>query len=436
MNPYRIFPVKCPNCNKDFPIWKPIRKAYDLDDKECVIEYYCSSCNENIQVISPITMADSIIIESVQTKEEICNIHERELDNSQNDVNDSDVFNRQCEEAKDADNNQELCENNQEISNEGELLDSDTATIHDDFIIRKKTQSSIDSISQVEEKNEKEYSKHTENYLVEENDMFRTNLLSNTEVHNVVKEMGCYSLVEYEKDLSVSPMNATTAYFSSLMNVRKRQVVAKLNGNGVIIQAGSMEMMLGQVDVATNVNGAGDLLKKVVGSKVTGETAIKPRYTGNGMLVLEPTYKYIIFEDLDNWAGGIVIEDGMFLACDDSVKMKVSARTNISSALLGNEGMFNTALQGKGVVVLESPVPSEELVVVDLKDDVIKIDGSMAIAWSTGLQFTVEKTTKTIVGSAASGEGLVNVYRGTGRILIAPVRSNYGIATPEKVNKK
>lgn len=288
----------------------------------------------------------------------------------------------------------------------------------------------------MEEKNEKEYSKHTENYLVEENDMFRTNLLSNTEVHNVVKEMGCYSLVEYEKDLSVSPMNATTAYFSSLMNVRKRQVVAKLNGNGVIIQAGSMEMMLGQVDVATNVNGAGDLLKKVVGSKVTGETAIKPRYTGNGMLVLEPTYKYIIFEDLDNWAGGIVIEDGMFLACDDSVKMKVSARTNISSALLGNEGMFNTALQGKGVVVLESPVPSEELVVVDLKDDVIKIDGSMAIAWSTGLQFTVEKTTKTIVGSAASGEGLVNVYRGTGRILIAPVRSNYGIATPEKVNKK
>ena len=67
---------------------------------------------------------------------------------------------------------------------------------------------------------------------------------------------------------------------------------------------------------------------------------------------------------------------------------------------------------------------------VDLENDTIKIDGSFAIAWSAGLQFTVERTTKTLIGSAASGEGLVNVYRGTGRILMAPVRSNYNISTP------
>ena len=45
----------------------------------------------------------------------------------------------------------------------------------------------------------------------------------------------------------------------------------------------------------------------------------------------------------------------------------------------------------------------------------------MAIAWSDSLKFTVERSTKTLVGSAVSGEGLVNVYRGTGRVLIAPV---------------
>lgn len=50
-----------------------------------------------------------------------------------------------------------------------------------------------------------------------------------------------------------------------------------------------------------------------------------------------------------------------------------------------------------------------------------KIDGNFAIAWSNTLNFTVERTTKTLIGSAASGEGLVNVYRGTGRILVAPV---------------
>ena len=50
----------------------------------------------------------------------------------------------------------------------------------------------------------------------------------------------------------------------------------------------------------------------------------------------------------------------------------------------------------------------------------MKIDGNMAIAWSNSLNFTVERSGKSLIGSAASGEGLVNVYRGTGTILMAP----------------
>ena len=45
----------------------------------------------------------------------------------------------------------------------------------------------------------------------------------------------------------------------------------------------------------------------------------------------------------------------------------------------------------------------------------------MAIAWSGTLNFTVEKSTKSLIGSGLSGEGFVNVYRGTGKILMAPV---------------
>lgn len=74
-----------------------------------------------------------------------------------------------------------------------------------------------------------------------------------------------------------------------------------------------------------------------------------------------------------------------------------------------------------GFVVLESPVPESELITIDLKDDVLRIDGSMAIAWSDTLDFTVERSGKSLIGSAASGEGLVNVYRGTGRVLMQPV---------------
>lgn len=48
-------------------------------------------------------------------------------------------------------------------------------------------------------------------------------------------------------------------------------------------------------------------------------------------------------------------------------------------------------------------------------------DGNFAVAWSGTLNFTVEKSSKTLIGSGLSGEGLVNVYRGTGKVLLAPV---------------
>ena len=180
-------------------------------------------------------------------------------------------------------------------------------------------------------------------------------------------------------------------------------------------------MITGNVEVSTNVQGVGGFFKGMIGGSVTGESGIKPKYRGTGRVILEPTYKYILLEDLAAWNGGMTIEDGLFLACSDSIQMKVTSRSNISSAVLGGEGLFNNTLYGQGIAVLESPVPSEELFVFDLENDTLKIDGSMAIAWSQSLQFTVERTTKTLVGSAASGEGFVNVYRGTGRVLVAPV---------------
>lgn len=154
---------------------------------------------------------------------------------------------------------------------------------------------------------------------------------------------------------------------------------------------------------------------------MTGESAIKPEYTGDGTLVLEPTYKYILLLDVRDWNGSVVLDDGLFLACDAKLRHKAVMRSNLSSAVAGGEGLFNLSIQGDGVLCLESPVPEEELIEVTLQDDVLKIDGNMAIAWSGSLDFTVERSGKTLLGSAASGEGLVNVYRGTGRVLLAPI---------------
>ena len=138
-------------------------------------------------------------------------------------------------------------------------------------------------------------------------------------------------------------------------------------------------------------------------------------------MVLEPTYKHLILMDAAEWNGSVVLDDGLFLACDSRLQHKAVMRSNFSSAVAGGEGLFNLSLNGTGVFCIESDCPKEELVEITLKDDVLKVDGNFAIAWSNSLQFTVERSSKSLIGSAASGEGLVNVYRGTGKVLLAPV---------------
>ena len=237
------------------------------------------------------------------------------------------------------------------------------------------------------------------------------------------KSIGNFHVLEYVQDASVSPMNAMNEYFMSKMGVIRRQVVIDIDkDHSAIIQAGAMQWMGGNVRATSGVKGIGDFLGKAIKGAVTKETAVKPEYVGEGCLVLEPTYKYIILADIGKWGpAGMTIEDGMFLACDANVKSKVVARKNLSSAVLGGEGLFNLSLQGNGVAALESNVPEDELIEVLLENDELKIDGNLAVCWSSNLEFTVERSTKTLVGSAVSGEGLVNVYRGTGRVLMCPV---------------
>ena len=209
------------------------------------------------------------------------------------------------------------------------------------------------------------------------------------------------------------------------MNVRKRQVICDVAKSNITLQAGAMQWTVGDVNATTGVKGVGDLFGKALRGSVTGESAIKPEYTGNGTLVLEPTYKHILLIDTADWGGSVVLDDGLFLACESKLKHKAVARSNFSSAVAGGEGLFNLGIQGNGILCLESKCPKEELIEIELNNDVLKVDGNFAIAWSGSLSFTVERSGKSLVGSAASGEGLVNVYRGTGKVLLAPVTKGF-----------
>lgn len=246
------------------------------------------------------------------------------------------------------------------------------------------------------------------------------NFKDNDDVRTVARLKG-FSVIEYQRDLSVVPSTAMTAYYSNQMNIKKRQLTCELSQGNVTIQAGAMQWMLGDVKATTGIKGAGDLFKKTLRSSVTGETVIKPEYTGTGLLVLEPTYKHLLLLDTEEWNDFIMLDDGLFLASESTLEHKAVARSNLSSAIAGGQGLFNLGLKGKGIVALESPCPAEELIEIYLENDVLKVDGNMVIAWSGSLEFTVERSGRSLIGSAASGEGLVNCYRGTGKVLLAPI---------------
>lgn len=249
------------------------------------------------------------------------------------------------------------------------------------------------------------------------------NLQENDDV-KVLDHQGCMQVLEYQRDLSVMPWTAQTAYFSNQMGVRKRQLFCEVGPNAIVTQAGAMQWTVGNVQATTGIKGAGDLFGKAFKGSVTGESMIKPEYRGQGVLVLEPTYKHLLLVNLQEWGGSVVMDDGLFLACTGDVGLNLERRRNVSSAVFGGMGFFNLRADGQGLLAVECDCPKEELVEIELQNDVLRVDGNFVVLWSSSLSFTCERSSKTLLGSAASGEGLVNVYRGTGRVWMMPVMAN------------
>ena len=116
--------------------------------------------------------------------------------------------------------------------------------------------------------------------------MYKINNFQNNDDVRVLDERGPFTIIEYKKDLSVTPSTAMLSFYCNEMNVRKRQLVCDLAKANITLQAGAMQWSAGNVNATTGIKGVGDLFGKALRGKVTGESAIKPEYTGNGTLVL------------------------------------------------------------------------------------------------------------------------------------------------------
>ena len=231
-------------------------------------------------------------------------------------------------------------------------------------------------------------------------------------------------VLQYEELLGSTNKNtAQSLWFMKEANIKARQIAIYINNDGVKIEPGAMSYFQGPLEMVSGVT-ASNFIGRAISGSLTGEKMAMPEYRGSGTLVLEPSFKHFIVAELDP-GESIITDKGMFYCAQSSVTVKPILNNQISGALLGGEGIFQTQMIGPGLIIMESPVPMCEINIINLQNDVLRVDGNFALLRTGDIQFTVERSARTLLGSAVSGEGLVNVFRGTGQVWIAPTLKVY-----------
>lgn len=205
------------------------------------------------------------------------------------------------------------------------------------------------------------------------------------------------------------------AEFEIIEQQALRMVKAKIENEQIRAEAGALHYMLGSIQLESKAPSASGFLK----SFVTSEKIFRPTYTGTGEIYFGPPifgeYKIFNLQD-ESW----VLDQGAYVCSEGAVEIGVFQNKAITG-LLG-EGFFQTKISGTGKVVFKAPGPLQP---IDLQNNTLTVDGKFAVARQAHLDYEVRRAAKGLIGSLTSGEGLVNVISGTGRVYLAPVPNIY-----------
>lgn len=205
---------------------------------------------------------------------------------------------------------------------------------------------------------------------------------------------------------------------------RWRQLAVHTGGGVAVLEPGALQYLRGEIELQASVNGGGSggglggFLRGAVNAAATGEGLFKTAYRGTGVIHTEPTRLHFLLGEL----GGedLIVDDGAFVACVGRVTVGRHVNHGLTAMMGSGEGRVQPRLSGTGVFALQSPVPPGEFQVLDLRGETLKVDGNLVLAYTGGLEFSVEKSARGLMGSGRTGEGYVQVYRGTGRVWLAP----------------
>ncbi len=199
-------------------------------------------------------------------------------------------------------------------------------------------------------------------------------------------------------------------------------------GERVKIESGAMVYMQ---DVAlegksnSDKTGVGGFLKAIVRSVATGESVFITTATGesdNARIAIAPAVPGTIAK-LEVGQRQYRLNTGAFLACDDSVSYQVKSQSFGKALFGGTGGFFIMETVGEGDLLVNA---FGAMIALDVTPDrPLIIDNMHVVAWDSTLEYDIHPASG-IIGFK-SGEGLVNEFHGSGKVLIQ-TRNIYNLA--------
>ena len=187
-----------------------------------------------------------------------------------------------------------------------------------------------------------------------------------------------------------------------------------LDNESIRAEAGALCYMTGNISITSRLIPE---FTSAIRAMLTDEAIYRPVYTGSGTITLESSLGGFHILDLNNESW--ILERGAYWSSEMSVDVSYK-RENVLTSLWAGEGLIflQTMISGTGKVVLATRGPIEEIQLEQGKE--VVAEGQYVVARTADVSMKIRRATSNYFGSVTSGEGLVRVFAGTGRILLNP----------------
>lgn len=230
-----------------------------------------------------------------------------------------------------------------------------------------------------------------------------------------------FEVLEYPKLAGSSDVRAAEQlFFIQNAGMRLKMIRVTLKDGAMRNEPGTLYYMKGKLQMKATTGGG--VLKALKRRVMSGESLLVNEIQGTGEVYLEPSYGHFVLLEMDEEE--IIVDRSLFFAGSKGLDIGASM-VSLSAAFAGGEGLFQTRISGSGVVALFSHVPQEEIQEIELNNETLSVDGSFAMMRTSGVSFTVRKSSRSWAATSVSGEGLLQTFTGTGKVWIAPTEQIY-----------